>query len=110
MYGLPLDCQDMTIKICWEYRPWLHARVRFSLPVSNSRMKCRGGLLAATVITAIAGSLIYRDRLDLDSLVTWIASSGAPAPLIFIAARTLGAVILIPGSVTALETRMLDSS
>ena len=37
------------------------------------------GVFAATVITAIAGSLIYRDRLDLDSLVTWIASSGAPA-------------------------------
>ncbi len=56
----------------------------------------------ATAATIIAGSIAafaFRERLAADSLTVWVASFGLAAPLAFIAARALGAIVLVPGSV-----------
>ena len=56
----------------------------------------------ATAATIIAGSIAafaFRERLAADSLTVWVASFGLAAPIVFIAARALGAIVLVPGSV-----------
>lgn len=63
--------------------------------------------VAAMVVAGILWLLFNRQRLEIEALVAWVSAFGMLAPLIFIAIRTLGAVILLPGSLMALTAGAL---
>lgn len=58
--------------------------------------------LAVVLALGVAVAFAYRDRLGGQSIAEWIASFGLAAPLAFIVARVIGAVVLVPGSVMAI--------
>jgi uncharacterized membrane protein YdjX (TVP38/TMEM64 family) len=58
-----------------------------------------GGLV---LIGAVATALLYRDRLDVSALETWVNGAGAAAPLIFIGLYALATVLFLPGAVLTL--------
>jgi len=56
-------------------------------------------VVLAVIIAAVAlWGLLNYEKFDVDILVAWIASYGMLAPLIFILARSIGAVFFVPGS------------
>ena len=55
----------------------------------------------------VAWTLLNLERLNVDSMVTWIAGTGVLAPLVFAISRTLGAVIFVPGSIMAIAAGVL---
>ncbi len=59
-------------------------------------------LLAALLAIAIAIAFVYRDRLDVDGLRTWVDAGGAAVIAAFIALYTIATVLMIPGSVLTL--------
>jgi uncharacterized membrane protein YdjX (TVP38/TMEM64 family) len=63
----------------------------------------RRGVARAVALAALAGAVAaavaFRDRLDAAALEAWLAGAGAAAPLLFVAAYALAAVLFLPGSV-----------
>jgi len=55
-------------------------------------------VLAVLIIAVALWGLLNHQKFDVESLVAWIAGYGMLAPLIFILARTIGAVFFVPGS------------
>lgn len=72
-----------------------------------SRKTARRLALAAAILAAIVWLFVNRDHLEMKALVAWVGGFGVLAPLIYIAARALGAVVLVPGSVMAIAAGML---
>ena len=64
-------------------------------------------VLAAIVVSAILWMLFNLKRIDVDVLVMWVAGFGLLAPLIFVFTRTVGAVVLVPGSIMAMAAGVL---
>ena len=62
-------------------------------------LRTRGALL---LVGAVATALLYRDRLDLAALETWVSGAGAAAPLIFIGLYALATVLFLPGAMLTL--------
>jgi uncharacterized membrane protein YdjX (TVP38/TMEM64 family) len=61
----------------------------------------------ACFIGAVVGWLfVNRELLDMKALVAWIAGFGLAGPLIFVAARSVGAVFFVPGSLMAITAGM----
>ncbi len=63
--------------------------------------------LAAIIISAILWVLFNLERIDVEALVMWVAGFGLLAPLIFFITRTVGAVVLVPGSLMAMAAGVL---
>lgn len=55
--------------------------------------------LALLVATGIGVAFHFREYLAADTLTDWIAGFGLVAPIVFSAARIIGAIVLVPGSV-----------
>lgn len=51
------------------------------------------------VAIGIGAAIWFREYLAADSLTAWIAGFGMVAPIVFAAARIVGAIVLVPGSV-----------
>ena len=63
--------------------------------------------LAAIIVAAIGWMLFDLEQIDVDALVMWVAGFGLLAPLIFFVTRTVGAVVLVPGSVMGMAAGVL---
>lgn len=72
----------------------------------SKRRLARTALLAL-IIAGLVGSIINREHLDVESLTSWIGAFGSLAPLVFCLARVLGAVVMVPGSITAIAAGAL---
>jgi uncharacterized membrane protein YdjX (TVP38/TMEM64 family) len=64
----------------------------------NSRFVLRIAMLVLLVAVAVL-AVAYRDQFTVEALRTRIDALGAWAPLVFVAAYALGAVLFLPGSV-----------
>jgi uncharacterized membrane protein YdjX (TVP38/TMEM64 family) len=58
--------------------------------------------LAAGLLAAIAGAVVYSQGLDVAELAAWVDGLGALGPLLFMLVYALGTVLLVPGSVFTL--------
>ena len=52
--------------------------------------------------SGIAAAVVWRDRISIDSVTTWVAQAGWIAPLVFIAGYAIAAVFFLPGLVFTL--------
>ncbi len=60
-------------------------------------------LLFVTLLAlALAGALLYRDRIDPAGIDAWLRDAGLFGPLLFIALYALAAVLFLPGTVMTL--------
>jgi uncharacterized membrane protein YdjX (TVP38/TMEM64 family) len=64
-------------------------------------------VLVATIATATLWVLPRLEQIDTDELRVWLGTFGPFAPLLFVAARTGGAVVFVPGSIMAFTAGML---
>ncbi len=63
--------------------------------------------VAAIILAGMLWLLFNHQRLEIEALAAWVSGFGMLAPLIFIATRTVGAAILVPGSLMALTAGAL---
>ncbi len=54
------------------------------------------------LLVAVTLAVVYRDRFDAAALEAWVRDAGPVAPLLFILAYALAAVLFLPGSVLTL--------
>ena len=59
-------------------------------------------LLIVGLVAGITLAFIYRDRFDGAALQDWVRDAGPTAPLLFVLAYALAAVLLLPGSLLTL--------
>jgi uncharacterized membrane protein YdjX (TVP38/TMEM64 family) len=59
-------------------------------------------LLLCVLGAGIAAAFVWRDRISIDSVTTWVAQAGWIAPLVFIAGYAIAAVFFLPGLVFTL--------
>jgi uncharacterized membrane protein YdjX (TVP38/TMEM64 family)/rhodanese-related sulfurtransferase len=59
-------------------------------------------LLALVLLAGIVAAVLYRDRFDVAALESWLQQAGVVAPLLFMLAYALAAVLFLPGSVMTL--------
>lgn len=63
--------------------------------------------LAVTIVTAMFWILPRLEQIDTDQLTAWLRTFGPFAPLLFVAARTAGSIVFVPGSIMAFAAGML---
>lgn len=66
----------------------------------------RAALFAGVVVAAL-WTLPRLEQLDANQVTEWLRTFGPFAPLIFIAVRTIGSVVFVPGSVMAMAAGVL---
>jgi len=59
-------------------------------------------VVAAGIIAVAVWLFFNRHLLEMETLVTWIAGFGILGPLVYMVARSVGAVFFIPGSIMAI--------
>jgi len=59
-------------------------------------------LVLCILCSGIAAAVVWRDRISIDSVTTWVAQAGWVAPLVFIAGYAIAAVFFLPGLVFTL--------
>lgn len=59
------------------------------------------------MLAGAAAWLAYSERFELEAWIGWVAGFGAAAPLLFLLARALGAVVLVPGSLMAIAAGLM---
>jgi len=59
-------------------------------------------LLLCVLCAGIAAAVVWRDRISIDSVTTWVAQAGWIAPLVFIVGYAIAAVFFLPGLVFTL--------
>jgi uncharacterized membrane protein YdjX (TVP38/TMEM64 family) len=59
-------------------------------------------LVACVLCTGIAAAVVWRDRISIETLTTWVAQAGWIAPLVFIAGYAIATVFFLPGLVFTL--------
>jgi uncharacterized membrane protein YdjX (TVP38/TMEM64 family) len=59
-------------------------------------------LLLCVLCAGIAAAIVWRDRISIDTVTTWVAQAGWIAPLVFIAGYAIAAVFFLPGLVFTL--------
>jgi uncharacterized membrane protein YdjX (TVP38/TMEM64 family) len=64
-------------------------------------------VLTAGIITAMLWVLPRLEQLDNEQLTAWLQTFGPFAPILFVAARTAGSVVFVPGSLMAFAAGML---
>lgn len=62
--------------------------------------------MAGVIIVGIIGGLLNIDRFEVENLAAWIAGFGMLAPLLYMIGRSIGAIILIPGSLLGITAGM----
>jgi uncharacterized membrane protein YdjX (TVP38/TMEM64 family)/rhodanese-related sulfurtransferase len=58
--------------------------------------------LTLTLIAAVAGAMLYRDRITFDTLDAWVSALGPWGPLGYVILYTLGTIAFVPGAIFAL--------
>ncbi len=58
--------------------------------------------IASLLVAAIGVGLLYRDRLDVAALQSWVAGAGWAGPILFIALYAAATPLFLPGSVLTL--------
>ncbi len=64
-------------------------------------------LLAVVLLSGMALSLIYRDRLDIEQLRSMVEASGGWGPALFVLVYALATVLFVPGSLLTLTGGLL---
>jgi uncharacterized membrane protein YdjX (TVP38/TMEM64 family) len=59
-------------------------------------------LVLCILCTGIAAAVVWRDRISIETLTTWVAQAGWIAPLLFIAGYAIATVFFLPGLVFTL--------
>lgn len=111
----------LTLSLTWRSHPHCDQPTRLDRPGSGQRriqtgtketkkakrktlsrrslMRLLGALLLAI---GVSGALIYRDQLNVATLIAWVNEAGAAGPLILIGVYAVATVLFLPGSVITL--------
>ena len=87
---------------CCELRPTGSAAA-----TANAKQLAARAALVLLIAAGLLWSLVNRERFEVESLTDWIESFGLLAPLAFCAARVLGAVVMVPGSLMAIAAGVM---
>ncbi len=81
-----------------------------SIAAGTGRMSADAGrriLVVCVLCAGIAAAIVWRDRISIENVTTWVAQAGWIAPLVFIAGYAIATVFFLPGLVFTLAGGVL---